>query len=267
MNCSLSALLSIYVNTEYTNLKHTIDSVSSQTFKPDELVVVIDGEVKPDVNEYLQELSTNLPYTLKIIRLETNQGLGLALKSGVEGCMGEFIVRIDDSDVSHPDRFKTQHKHLISNTSISALGSWANEVDESGKLLRVKKGPQKISNKLRFLKLRNPVSHPTVMFRKNDVISVGNYFEDYDLWLRLLAGGHTIENIENCLVDIQVDSNFYGRRHGFKYVMHQANFINTAYRNNLISSTERLLLIVVRSIPFMTPIFLKKAIYNLLRRI
>ena len=52
---------------------------------------------------------------------------------------------------------------------------------------------------------RNPLNHPSVMFRKNDIIEIGSYrdikfFEDYELWLRCIKKGLLIHNINKVLV-------------------------------------------------------------------
>ena len=55
--------------------------------------------------------------------------------------------------------------------------------------------PIGMPNIKKFAIYRNPVNHPTVMFRKQDVLDTGNYlpqlwFEDYYLWARMLQRGY-----------------------------------------------------------------------------
>ena len=55
---------------------------------------------------------------------------------------------------------------------------------------------------------RCPINHPTVMFRRDAVLDVGNYREmeygeDYELWYRVLANGKELANIPEILVKVR----------------------------------------------------------------
>ena len=62
----------------------------------------------------------------------------------------------------------------------------------------------------------------TVMFRKTDIIKVGNYQdwfwnEDYFLWIRLAAEKYKFSNLPDILVYTRVGEDMYKRRGGKKY--------------------------------------------------
>ena len=44
------------------------------------------------------------------------------------------------------------------------------------------------------------------------------FFEDYYLWLKLISNDYVVENIEEPLVWMRVDSNLYKRRGGISYI-------------------------------------------------
>ena len=53
--------------------------------------------------------------------------------------------------------------------------------------------------------VESPLSHPTVMFRKQDILSLGGYRdldwpEDYDLWLRAAAAGLRFAKVNQTLL-------------------------------------------------------------------
>jgi hypothetical protein len=68
-----------------------------------------------------------------------------------------------------------------------------------------------------YIFFKNPINHPTVMFRKNDLLSSSMYseckrMEDYYLWINLISRGLYIENMPNILVKSYIDTNFMKRR-------------------------------------------------------
>jgi len=63
----------------------------------------------------------------------------------------------------------------------------------------------------------------TVMFKREAALAAGNYryflwFEDYDLWTRMIYNGTICANHPDVLVDARIGSGMYGRRRGIKYI-------------------------------------------------
>jgi hypothetical protein len=75
---------------------------------------------------------------------------------------------------------------------------------------------------LRFTKKRNPFNHMTVMFKRELALEAGNYryfpwFEDYDLWARMIQKGTLCANHPDVLVNARVGTGTYSRRRGMAY--------------------------------------------------
>ena len=75
---------------------------------------------------------------------------------------------------------------------------------------------------VKFAKLRNPFKHPTVVFKKTAVISSGNYrhfmwFEDYDLFIRIINNGCKTANLNEILVNVRSNKDQFARRGGLQY--------------------------------------------------
>ena len=271
MNAEISVLLPIYYKTIPAYLSTAIESVLAQTLRPDELVIVCDGKLSSEVENILTNIPDSLdPIHVTTVRLSHNQGLGLALREGVSNCRNEIIARIDDDDISVDERFETQFGYLQANPNISLVGSWLDEFIIEGESKSVRRVPADPDEIIRYAKFRNPVNHPSVMFRKSDVIGAGNYrsmpfFEDYDLWVRMLQSSLQLANIPKCLVLYRMDEEFYQRRHGRKYVKCQTAFFKTLLASKFINRREYLGLVVLRSSPFLLPVSVKSLIYKLLR--
>ena len=67
------------------------------------------------------------------------------------------------------------------------------------------------------------MNHMTVMFRKSAIIAAGSYqnaqyYEDYDLWVRVLLKGYKLANMDEVLVYARAGEGMYDRRGGLTYL-------------------------------------------------
>ena len=106
-----SVLISLYYKEKPDYLRKALDSVFNQSLRADEVVLVEDGKLMPEldsvINEYSQKYSE-----LKVVSYEKNQGLGYALNYGIQFCKYDIIARMDADDIAKPDRFEKQIKIL-----------------------------------------------------------------------------------------------------------------------------------------------------------
>jgi hypothetical protein len=98
---------------------------------------------------------------------------------------------MDADDVAIQGRLAAQFCYLEQHPEVGVLGTQAWSIDESGKRGRWYRVPTGTTNVRKALETSSPLIHPTVMMRRELVLSVGGYrpmfdtAEDYDLWLRL----------------------------------------------------------------------------------
>lgn len=171
-----------------TDIKRALESLAGNSEQHD-IVLVDDGSARP-----LADVLKPIPSNAAIIRLRQNSGIVKALNVGLSfiATQGyEYAARLDADDWSTPARLARQVAFLDSHTSISLLGTWANVVDQNGKLLfRSQPNPDCV-RLLRSLEYRNPVVHSTFMLRVSNVVASGGYnsefkgSEDYELIRRL----------------------------------------------------------------------------------
>ena len=65
------------------------------------------------------------------------------------------------------------------------------------------------------------MNHMSVIFRKKAVQEAGSYvtllyFEDYELWLRMISKGYKFHNLNEVLVYVRTDEGFQKRRGGIR---------------------------------------------------
>lgn len=252
-----SVLLSLYKSENPEYLKQALDSILGQTILPDEIVIVRDGPITSELEVVLKEYC-NKSDLFRIIPFSVNRGLGLALRDGVEACKYELIARMDTDDVCELDRFEKQLQYLKQNPDVALLGTaideFSEDINNPDSILVL---PSKHNDIVNFAKFRNPFKHPTVFFKKSAVIASGNYrhflwFEDYDLFVRMIKFGFVTANLPNVLVHVRANQDQFARRGGIRYAkqdfrfesyLNQIDFINIYefYRNILIRCSVRLL--------------------------
>lgn len=266
-----SVLLSVYKNEKPDHLIECFKSIyKNQELKPDEIVLVQDGPLTDELYEVIKNLKNQLNNILKIVPIEKNVRLGNALRIGMEKCSNEIIARMDTDDIAYPDRFKKQIKYLEENSEIDVLGSYMNEfIENITNVVAIKTAPLK--NFKDYMKLRDPVNHPSVVFKKSKVIEAGNYIEilyneDSYLWGRMLANGCQFANIDESLIYFRVNENTYKRRGGVQCIKAEIRLQKEFLRLGIVNEIEFLRNITLKNILRIIPNGLRKKIYLKLLR-
>lgn len=272
MSEKFSVLLSVYRNEKPEYLKKAIESIYfEQTLKPVEIVLVQDGPLTIELYDIIKALKIKLGDILKIVELEKNSGLGVALNRGILECENELVARMDTDDIAYPDRFEKQIKYMIENTNIDVLGSYMTEfVDSTENVICIKDAP--IKNIENYMKYRDPVNHPTVILKKSKVLEAGNYQEillneDSYLWRRMLVKGAQFYNLPESLLYFRVTNDTYKRRGGMKYIKAEWILQKKYLKLGVINKKEFVINIILKTIVRIVPNEIRKIVYlHLLRR-
>ena len=197
----VSVLVPVF-NGEET-IEAAIESVLNQTYQPFELVVVDDGST-----DRTAAILGGYRHDDRVIVLHNaeNQGLVATLNRGLAACRGELVARLDADDLASPSRFEQQVAAFNAEPSLVLCATAYDRVSNSGKRLKRSVPPLTHGELAAAMLAGNRLNHSSVMFRRNAVLAVGGYaedwfpVEDYDLWLRLLERGQyqgvpTVESI------------------------------------------------------------------------
>lgn len=231
-----SVLMSVYSGDSVAAFRTAIESMLLQSIPPSEIVLVVDGPVHPEISAEILSLEQSTIAHLRVLRLDVNVGLWAALRRGLLECRYPIVARMDADDYSASDRIERQLDALSRWPELDCVGTLVSEfTDDHTRPNRVVRLPQFHSEILRFGARRNPLRHPTLVFRREAVLRAGSYqrmpfFEDYDLYLRMAATGACFHNVQDTLVSVRVGREFVKRRGGRKYLGHMLLFRWTAYR-------------------------------------
>jgi len=212
-----SVLMPVYFREKPRFFREALQSIFDNTVQPQEVVLVCDGPLTLDLEEVLQEF-VGRP-GLKILRKNRNSGIVDALNMGLAASTTELIIRCDSDDVNTPERFATLVAQLAEGWDI--VGSSVREIDGDGKTLWSKRVPLGQASIARRARLRNPINHMSVAFRRDLVLSLGGYpevflREDYALWARALRREARVCNLPQDLVLARAGVAMYRRRRGWR---------------------------------------------------
>ena len=181
----ITVLMPVYNGEKY--LHEAIDSILNQTFTDFEFLIIDDGST----DNSLKIIDSYQDFRIKTIKSDINKGLVYSLNKGLEIAKGEYIARMDCDDISLPIRLEKQIQFLNINSNVGIVGTWVQIINSQTKTETMWQYPSQDFAIRWELLFRTPFAHPSVMFRKDLVLSINGYdgsmtnVEDYDLWWRL----------------------------------------------------------------------------------
>jgi len=268
INKEYSVLMSVYYKENAKWFEESIQSMFMQTIQPKEFVLVEDGKLTEELENVVKKYKKKYPKIMKVVKLDENVGLGPALQRGVKECSCEYIARMDSDDYSVPNRIEKEFEIFEKDSTIGMVGSNVSEfIDNIQNVICNVVLPEKNEDIIKFSKKRNPFRHPSIMFKKSEVIKAGNYreyylCEDYDMWLRMIRSNCKCYNIQENLVYMRISDDFYKRRGGIKYLKSINKFKKEQMTLGYFTKMEYLKSIIPHAIVCLMPNFMRDFIYR-----
>lgn len=237
---AVDALGSVYASSLSCEVEVAISSLVSNSHIDINIVLVVDGPIKSELESTINRLANS--YHITLVRIPTNCGLGYALAVGLLFCTSDYVLRFDTDDVYSDVHVKHMHGLAMLNPSIDVFGTYVDEFVPSNFLYcnaKVKKVPLDHASISRALFYRNPFNHPSILFKRSSIVSVGGYedcrfFEDYFLWLKCKKYGLRFQNSFSESVLMRRVS-LHQRRSGLRYFYCELAFSLKAYTRALIT--------------------------------
>ncbi|RUL55177.1 glycosyltransferase family 2 protein [Lysinibacillus antri] len=213
----LSVIMGVYNGSR--KLKTAIDSILNQSFKDFELIICDDCSTDNSI-EIIKKIAEN-DDRIKLMKNPKNLGLAATLNNCLKAASGDYIARMDDDDISHPERFEKQVSFLNKYPEYAIVGTSRNFYDDNG--IWGKEISSGERTKLDIY-LGNTFVHPSVMIRKEAIVQVGGYTigartqrtEDFDLWCKLYEKGYKGTNLKEVYLDYYEAMESYQKRK-YKY--------------------------------------------------
>ena len=272
MDKRYSVLMSVYKKERPEYLHAALKSMTGQSWRPSEIVLVCDGPLTTELEAVLEDIE--FQGLLKTVRLEQNAGLGAALAKGLPECSCEWVARMDCDDIAASDRCEKQLRYLetypetdvLSGTIAEFQGEAQTEREAKHSIVSRKCVPRTQTEVASYIKMRNPMNHPCVMFRKSKALTAGGYqpcplFEDYDLWVRMFQAGCRFANLPDTLLYMRVND-MHRRRGGISYIRPICHFWTEMYRRGMLNFVQYSFVLLSRIAVSLMPNHIRKMIYD-----
>jgi len=179
----ISVVIAVHNGERY--ISSTIQSLLEQTYKDFEIIIVVNcsDDTTMEILKSLQDPRIKI-FETNICQLTYN------LNYGLQQASGDYVVRIDADDMATPNRLQKQLK-TIEQFDYDVVGSNITYIDENTNIVGEKIYPATNESIRSCIYYKNPLAHPSVMYKKKIVLDNSGYLngkvsEDYDLWLRLM---------------------------------------------------------------------------------
>ena len=208
----LTVLMAVHNGERF--VREAIDSILAQDFG-DFAFHIIDDASADGTGDVLSHYA-RADSRVRVVRYDTNRGLGACLAEGTLSCQSEWIARMDADDVSASNRFSRQFEFLREHPELDVFGTWVEEIDEAGRSLGVRRYPTDEASIKRTV-WTNPFKHSSVFLRKSALLRVGSYNpllrkrQDYELWFRCVAGGLRLANLGEPLTKYRFSADYFQR--------------------------------------------------------
>lgn len=193
----ISVAMPVYNGEKY--LAEAIESILKQTFSDFELIIINDGST----DNSLQVMRTYQKRDSRI-RLVTreNRNLVTTLNEIVDLARGKWFARMDQDDISLPNRFERQLQWL-EKTGADLCGTWIQFFGVGDRRIwQTFETDEAIKIDMLF---KCPIAHPSV-FMKSELIKKIRYnknwekAEDYELWVRAAMADWKMTNVQEVLL-------------------------------------------------------------------
>ena len=266
---SFSVLCSIYYKENPIHFNNCMESIwDNQTLKPSEIILIEDGPLTFELDQVIIHWQKILGDVLKVKRLVKNVGTGKAKNIGLLECSYEIVCIVDTDDISVPKRFEHQIAFLDANKDVTILGGQIQEFTESTeKSSGVREVPKNHIDIVKFSQRQSPFNNMTIAYRKSNILEVGGYqhhlwMEDYNLFLRVIAKGYKVHNLNEILVYARIDNGMHARRKGLEYIKSEKQLLDLKKQLKLQNPIYANILFLIRSGFRLMPSFLLGKIYN-----
>ena len=173
-------------------LRLAVMSIVAQTYQNWELLIIDDKST----DSSLENIADIQDPRVRILVGDCNQGLAARLNQAIDLAKGQFFARMDQDDISHPERFALQLQKLLADPLLDLLGTQCITISNQNEILGVLPHAESHDDICARPWLGFYLPHPTWMgrtawFRQHRYAAPGPYScEDQELLLRTYAVSH-----------------------------------------------------------------------------
>ena len=211
-----------------STIKRAIDSVTSQTLKDIEIIVVSDGSTD-GTNELVQGLSST-DNRIKLISYPHAKGGNYARNTGAKLAVSDYIAFLDDDDEWLPEKLEKQLSVFSTKQDVGLVYTGITVIYENDGY-KYTTLPEHYGDLGKEILFHNCISTTSSVMLKKSVLEEVGFFDtnlsalqDYDLWIRccqLTKVGCVEESLVNYYVNAavgQITANTEKNHRAFEYI-------------------------------------------------
>lgn len=128
VNPRVTVIMPVYNAGAY--LRNAVLSIVSQTFSDWELLIIDDGST----DDALDTIVDVKDERIQVLRNSKNIGLAATLNVGINLARGVYFARMDQDDISYPERLARQVEMLDANPALDLIGVQCLVIDENNEV-------------------------------------------------------------------------------------------------------------------------------------
>ena len=205
MPTKISVLMSVLNGEHY--LEETIKSVLEQSLEDFDFII-IDNCSNDRTSSIIKGFNDARICSYK---LKEQVNLSRSLNFGLSKCNTNLVARIDADDLMQRERLEKQVAFMEKNSEVALLGTAIERIYEDGSHRDFIEYPCIHEEIVSSIARQNPFAHPSVIYRKNAIKSLGNYSEqyhfaqDFKLWIEVMKR-FKVANLEEPLTKYRTHS-------------------------------------------------------------
>ena len=195
----ISVIIPVYNGEDF--IWEAIMSILSQSFREFECIIVDDAST--DQSYQICQEYAKKDQRIRLYKNDENKWISFTRNRLINLCVTNYIASQDCDDISVINRLELCFNFLEQNKDYGVV-SWNNTIiDEGWSIIGKRVYP---SNIWKSILKKSPISQPSSMFRKDIFLKLGwydqslNYWEDYDLWLKMYSYGYKIYNLDEVIL-------------------------------------------------------------------
>ena len=199
----ISVIMAVYNTKNF--LDESIQSILNQTFNDFEFIIIDDFSMDWSY-ELLQEYAKK-DFRIKLYRNGKNNWISYTRNKLIELANTDFIATQDSDDISELNRLELEYNFLNNNLDYSSVSSDNLIINEASEIIWKRIYNEEIK---KIILKKSPLSNPWAMFKKDVFLKLGwyeknlNYWEDYDLWLKMYLNWYKLKVLNNFLLKLRI---------------------------------------------------------------
>jgi glycosyltransferase involved in cell wall biosynthesis len=201
----LVSVIMVAYKPDPTYLSQALASVLAQTWQDFELIIVEDPSSQPAAATVSRWRDARLRHVCNPSRTSFIEQRQRSLAEA----RADLVAVIDADDCWEPVKLEKQLAFLQSQPDVDVIGTQISVIDGDGRPCGKRLFPCTHDAIVDALRRYNPISHPSVLFKRRRVLGAGGYVfpgpcHDYELWCRTARHGLRFANIPEALVRYRI---------------------------------------------------------------